>query len=212
MDTIVHAGRRRRARRRTAAAIAAVVLAGTTGTLGLTSLPGENASGVPAKPAPATERRGFLPQITQAAFGTSGGGTWGVNVQVGSAPNNRAEAVEQTKAMADWGLTPATPGNPSDLIGRTSYFVIRAYGPEGSTGDELTRRLVASDTTNKLPWPQGTAIEAMPQPLTGQDGPHRLVVGTVPTTAKQVACHWQDAAPPWPTEPQTTAHCAARTL
>ncbi|WP_369181937.1 hypothetical protein [Streptomyces mutabilis] len=196
MDTIVHAGRRRRARRRTAAAIAAVVLAGTTGTgtLVLTSLPGENASGVPAKPAPATERRVFLPQITQVAYGTSGGVTWGVNVQVWSAPNNRAEAVEQTKAMADWGLTPATPGNPSDLIGRTSYFVIRAYGPEGSTDYELTRRPVASDTTNKLPWPQGTDIEAMPQPLTGQDGPHRLVVGKVPTTAKQVACHWKDGS------------------
>lgn len=194
VDAVVRAGRRRRTRRRTATAVAAVVLAGTTGTLALTSLPGKNDSSVPAEPAPADERRVFLPQISQVAFGTSGGVRWAVNVQVWPAPYDRAEAVEQTEAMADWGLTPATSGSPSDLIGRTSYFVIRAYGPENSVDDELTRRLVDFDTTSELPRPKGTEVEALPQPLTGDDGPHRLVIGTVPTTANQVACHWKDGS------------------
>ncbi|WP_328565187.1 hypothetical protein [Streptomyces coelicoflavus] len=192
VDAVVRAGRRHRARRRTATAVAAVVLAGTTGTLALTSLPGGNGSSAPAKPAPADERRVFLPQISQVAFGTAGDVRWGVNVQVWPAPYDKAEAVEQTEAMADWGLTPTTSGNPSDLVGRTSYFVIRFYGPEGATNDELTSRLVDSDTTSRLPWPKGTEVKVLPQPLTGEDGPHRLVIGTVPTTAKQVACHWKD--------------------
>ncbi|NHI09700.1 hypothetical protein STPH2_5067 [Streptomyces sp. KO7888] len=192
VDAVVRAGRRRRARRRTVTAVAAVVLAGTTGTLALTSLPGANDSSAPAKPAPAEERHVFLPQISQVAVGTSGGERWAVNVQVWPAPHDRAEAVKQTEAMADWGLTPATSGDPADLVGRTSYFVIRFYGPEGATNDELTHRLVDSDTTSTLPWPKGEEVEVLPQPLTGEDGPHRLVVGTVPTTAKQVACHWKD--------------------
>ncbi|WKX21088.1 hypothetical protein [Streptomyces sp. HUAS CX7] len=193
VDAVVRAGRRHRARRRTATAVAAVVLAGTTGTLALT-MPGGNDRSAPAKPAPADERRVFLPQISQVAFGTSGDVRWGVNVQVWSAPRDKAEAVKQTEAMADWGLTPATSGSPSDLVGRTSYFVIRAYGPQNATNDELTTRLVDSGSTSRLPWPKGTEVEALPQPLTGKDGPNRLVVGTVPTTAKQVACHWKDGS------------------
>lgn len=194
VDAVVRAGRRHRARRRTAAAVAAVVLAGTTGTLALTSLPGGNDSSAPAQPAPADGRRVFLPQISQVAFGTSGDVMWGVNVQVWSAPRDKAEAVKQTEAMADWGLAPATSGNPSELVGRTSYFVIRFYGPEGAGNDELTHRLVDSVSTSRLPWPKETEVEALTQPLTGEDGAHRLVIGTVPTTAKQVACHWKDGS------------------
>ncbi|MFB6749790.1 hypothetical protein ACFCX6_02495 [Streptomyces sp. NPDC056353] len=194
VDAVVRAGRRRRARRRTATAVAAVVLAGTTGTLALTSLPGGNDRSAPAKPAPADERRVFLPQISTVAHGMTGDARWAVTVQVWSAPRDKAEAVEQTEAMADWGLTPATSGSPSDLVGRTSYFVIRAYGPQNATNDELTTRLVDSGSTSRLPWPKETEVEALPQPLTGKDGPNRLVVGTVPTTAKQVACHWKDGS------------------
>ncbi|NEB08393.1 hypothetical protein G3I32_05825 [Streptomyces coelicoflavus] len=194
VDAVVRAGRRRRARRRTVTAVAAVVLAGTTGTLALTSMPGGNDSSAPAKPAPADERRVFVPQISTVAYGMSGDVRWAVTAQVWPAPHDKAEAVKQTEAMADWGLTPATSGNPADLVGRTSYFVIRAYGPENATNDELTRRLVDSGSTSRLPWPTGTEVEALPQPLTGKDGPDRLVVGTVPTTAKQVACHWKDGS------------------
>ncbi|MFI7391773.1 hypothetical protein [Streptomyces tendae] len=82
--------------------------------------------------------------------------------------------------------------NMHDLVGRSSCFVIRFHGPEGATNDELTSRLVDSVTTRTLSWSKGTEIEVVPQPLTGADGPHRLVIGTVPTTAKQVACHWKD--------------------
>ncbi|WP_404792538.1 hypothetical protein [Streptomyces tendae] len=194
VDAVVRAGRRHRARRRTATAVAAVVLAGTAGTLALTNLPAGNGSSAPAEPAPADERRVFLPQISHVAVGTSGDVRWAVNVQVWPAPHDEAEAVEQTEAMTDWGLTPVTSGSPSDLVGRTSYFVIRFYGPEGASDDELTSRLVDSGTTSEPPRPKGTGVEPLPQPLTGGDGPHRLVIGTVPTTAKQVACHWKDGS------------------
>lgn len=50
VDAVVRAGRRHRARRRTATAVAAVVLAGTTGTLALTSLPGGTAPAPPPSP------------------------------------------------------------------------------------------------------------------------------------------------------------------
>lgn len=211
VDAVVRAGRRRRARRRTVTAVAAVVLAGTTGTLALTSLPGANDSSAPAKPAPAEERHVFLPQISQVAVGTSGGERWAVNVQVWPAPHDRAEAVKQTEAMADWGLTPATSGDPADLVGRTSYFVIRFYGPEGATNDELTHRLVDSDTTSTLPWPKGRKSRSCPSPSPVRTDRTVWSSGRFPPRRSRSPATGRTAPPPWPTAPPTTPPCATRT-
>ncbi|WP_405550441.1 hypothetical protein [Streptomyces sp. NBC_01171] len=191
VETVVRAGRRRRARRRAVTAVTVVVLAGGTGALAVPGLPGPGDSVSPAKSVSADGRLVFEPEITEVAFGTHGRVAWGVTVQVWPAPRDRAEAVVQTKAMKDWGLTPVTSGSPSDLVGKTSYFVTRL---SSSSGDVTSRRLVTFDSTSELPRPKGTDIRVLPQPLTKDDGPLRLVIGTVATTAKQVACHWKDGS------------------
>lgn len=78
----MRAGGRRRARRRTVTAAAAVVLAGSTGALAMTGLPGTGDDTSPAKPAPAYERQVDEPRISHVGFGTYDGAKWGVNVQV----------------------------------------------------------------------------------------------------------------------------------
>ncbi|MGW5047842.1 hypothetical protein [Streptomyces griseoluteus] len=191
VEAVVRAGRRRKARRRAATAVTAVVLAGGMGTLALDGMPGPGDSVSPAKSASPDGRLVYEPEITEVAFGTHGGVEWGVTVQVWPAPRDRAEAVVQTKAMKDWGLTPVTSGSPSDLVGKTSYFVSHLSG----SSDEVTsRRLVTFDSTSELPRPKGADIRVLPQPLAKDDGPLRLVIGTVATTAKQVACHWKDGS------------------
>ncbi|MET7746310.1 hypothetical protein [Streptomyces sp. NPDC005385] len=187
VQAVMRAGGRRRARRRTLTAVAAVVLAGSTGALAMTGLPGTADDTSPTKPAPAYERQVDEPRISHVGFGMYDGKRWGVNMQVWTAPRDRAEAARQLKAMNSWGLTPVTTGGPSDLVGRTSYFVLRGYGDNGT-------HLVAFDTVAELPRPKGKQITAIPLALTDRSGPLRLVVGTVATTAKQVACHWKDGS------------------
>lgn len=58
---------------------------------------------------------------------------------------------------------PAEEG-PSDLVGRTSYFVIRQFGSPGQNGTHL---IVPAD----LPHPEGTEINALPQPLSAHMRP-----------------------------------------
>ncbi|MFF5405311.1 hypothetical protein ACFY8K_20085 [Streptomyces misionensis] len=184
---VVRAGRRRRNRRWAAGAVAAAVLAGGTGTLAATGLPGVTREA--ASPARSPWTPGHLvyePVDTTVGYGTEQGMPWSVGLRVWPAPRDRAEAVRQMKAMADWGLTPVTSGSPSDLIGRTSYFVIRSFG----TSD---RRLVTSDTVARLPRLTGDEIRVFPQPLT-DTGSSRLVVGMVAKTARQVTCHWKDGS------------------
>ncbi|MFD6297267.1 hypothetical protein ACFWFU_20900 [Streptomyces sp. NPDC060235] len=187
VQAVMRAGGRRRARRRTVTAAAAVVLAGSTGALAMTGLPGTGDDTSPAKPAPAYERQVDEPRISHVGFGTYDGAKWGVNVQVWPAPRDTTEAARQLKAMNSWGLTPVTTGGPSDLVGRTSYFVLRGYGDTGT-------RLVTFDTVARLPRPKGTEIDAIPQSLTEKGAPLRLVVGTVAKTVKQVACHWKNGS------------------
>ncbi|TWV45538.1 hypothetical protein FRZ03_16265 [Streptomyces misionensis] len=184
---VVRAGRRRRTRRWAAGAVAAAMLAGGTGTLAATGLPGtahETAS--PARSPWTPGHLVYEPVDTTVGYGTQHGVQWAVGLRVWPAPRDRAEAVRQMKAMADWGLTPVTSGSPSDLIGRTSYFVIRSFG----TSD---RRLVTSDTVARLPTLKGDEIRVFPQPLTDGGSP-RLVVGMVAKTARQVTCHWKDGS------------------
>ncbi|MEW2620292.1 hypothetical protein [Streptomyces sp. NPDC048106] len=192
---VVRAGRRRRTRRWAVTAVAAAVLAGGTGTLAATGLPGlarDTAS--PADTPGAGGRLVYEPTDSTVGFGTHQGVQWSVALQVWQAPRDRSEAVQQMKAMADWGLTPVTSGSPSDLIGRTSYFVKSATGKSADPPEQLDHRVVASDTVADLPRPKGHEIRVLPQPLTGADGPRRLVIGMVATTARQVTCHWKDGS------------------
>ncbi|MFF6998252.1 hypothetical protein ACFY93_25275 [Streptomyces sp. NPDC008313] len=191
VEAVVRGGRRRRARRWAVTAAAALVLAGGTGALAVTGLSGTDDSAAPAKPAPKDMALVDEPQISHVGWGRRDGVEWGVNVQVWRAPRDRSEAVRQMKAMADWGLVPATTGSPSDLIGRKSYFVVRGWG---DPGDDLTMRLVEFDTVGEPSRPEGDDIRVVPQPLKAEKGPLRLVIGTVATTAEQVACHWKDGS------------------
>lgn len=169
----------------------------------MTGLPGTGDSASHAKPAPADERQVDEPQISHVGFGTYGGKQWGVNVQVWAAPRDRTEATRQMEAMNNWGLTPATTGGPSDLVGKTSYFVIRGYG-------DSSPRLVTFDTVGELPRPKGTDIRAVPQPLTEDGDPLRLVVGTVAKPRSRSPAIGRTAAPPWPTGLPRTPLSATR--
>ena len=183
---VVRGGRRRRARRWAVTAVAAAVVAG--GTVGAVPvLPDRDAA------SPADRGAGGQPVdepvMSTVGSGTRDGGTWSVNAKVWPAPRDRSEAVRQMKAMADWGFTPVTSGSPSDLIGRTSYYISRAY-QKGAGAP--TFRLVASDTVAELPHPKGTEIHVFTKPLTPGSGAQSLAVGMVATTARQVTCHWKD--------------------
>ncbi|MFG2307611.1 hypothetical protein ACGFS9_02805 [Streptomyces sp. NPDC048566] len=184
VQAVMRSGGRRRTRRRALTAAAALALLGSVGATALTGLPGTRDDSAPAHPAP-THPLVDEPQISHVAFGMVDGAQWGVNVQVWPAPRDEQEAVRQFRAMRGWGLTPVTTGGASDLVGRTSYFVLRGYGHDRT-------RLVTFDTVAEPPAPRGTDIHPIPQPLTGHSGPLRLVVGTVAPTVRQVACHWKD--------------------
>ncbi|MDR3083572.1 MAG: hypothetical protein LBV60_22090 [Streptomyces sp.] len=197
VQAVIRAGRRRRARRRAVMAVTAVVLGTATGTLAMAGLPGSGGSGgsggsvTPAKPGRVGGILVDQPQMTTLSFGTYEGVEWGVQLRVWPAPRDRAEAVKQMKAMDSWGTVPATTGSPSDLVGKTTYFFVRSYREPGK--DDESRLMGAPQTVSKLPRPKGTDIRALPQPLT-LHGPFRLAIGTVATTAKQVACHWRDGS------------------
>ncbi|WP_241741035.1 hypothetical protein [Streptomyces sp. L2] len=185
VDAVVRGGRRRRARRWAVVAATAVVLAGSTGaTLAVTGLPGRNTADEASRGASVEERHVYEPWITHIAVGKYEGKGWGVGIKVWGPPRNRAEAVKQVKALAEWGLVPAGTGSPSDLIGKTSYYVTSHYDQQGI-------RTVTWDTV-AMPHLKGADLRAFPAPLTADSGPSRLVVGQVATSAKQVTCHWKD--------------------
>ncbi|MEU6462457.1 hypothetical protein [Streptomyces sp. NPDC046976] len=185
---VVRSGRRRRARRWAATAVAAAVVAG--GTVGAVTVLPDRESASPAERGVGGELVDE-PVMAAVGSGTRDGANWSVNTQVWPAPRDRSEAVRQMKAMADWGLTPVTSGSPSDLIGRTSYFVYRAF----QKGDgKPTLRMVTSDTVAGLPRPKGTEIHVFLKPLAPDDSTQNLVVGMVARTARQVTCHWKDGS------------------
>ncbi|MER8113648.1 hypothetical protein [Streptomyces sp. NPDC094031] len=185
---VVRGGRRLRARRWAVTAVAAAVVAG--GTAGAVRVLPDRGSASPAD----TGVGGQLvdePVMSTVGEGTRDGATWNVNAKVWPAPRDRSEAVRQMRAMADWGLTPVTSGSPSDLIGRTSYFIFRGF-QKGAGAPAFG--LVASDTVAGLPHPKGTEIHVFTKPLTPGSGTQNLVVGMVATTARQVTCHWKDGS------------------
>ncbi|OIJ67216.1 hypothetical protein [Streptomyces mangrovisoli] len=204
VQSVLRGGRRRKARRWAVATATTLVLAVSAGgTLAVTGLPGGatgngHAAAASTASAPTTpdERHVYTPLRTQIGAGTELGQRWKVTIEVWGAPRTKAEATRQVAAMALLGLRPAiygkdadrvgTYGNASELIGKTSHFVVRdwqghpekvlMFGTDASPGD-LT----------------GTDMEVASLPFAdGQKDLPRLVVGQVAGTAPKVECTWHD--------------------
>jgi hypothetical protein len=190
-QAVIRGGRRRRARRWALATAAAVVIAGSTGTLaaaGLLHAEGKESgpSRVATKPPAPEARHVDQPRTSPLALGTDHGKRWEVDIQVWDAPRNKAEAEAQFAAMALDGLSPAEAPHASDLIGKTSYFVTRIHG------DAARPKTVMFNTVKHWDPMAGKDLEAGAVPLSGNDGPQRLVIGQVAKTAREVTCRWKD--------------------
>ncbi|MCZ0989507.1 hypothetical protein [Streptomyces diastatochromogenes] len=190
VQAVIRGGRRRRARRWAVATVTALVVAGSTGALAVTGLPGgghgDRQTNVAKPPASAEARHVYEPQRTELARGTYKGKEWHVTVQVWGAPRNEAEADRQFDAMAELGIEPADARKPADLIGKISYFATRGWG-------ENRPQQVMFNTVEKFEKYSGTDLEAAATRLGyGGESSGRLVIGIVAKTARQVTCHWKD--------------------
>ncbi|GHD98217.1 hypothetical protein [Streptomyces alanosinicus] len=190
VQAVLRAGRRRRARRWAVASATALVVAGTTGALAVTGLPGGGPAVRQANeakpPASAEARHVYDPQRTELAWGMYKGKEWHVAVQVWGAPRDEGEAARQLDAMGELGLRPADAHRAADLVGKTSYFATRAWG-------ENRPQQVMFSTVDKFESYSGKDMEAAATRLGyGGESSGRLVVGMVAKTARQVTCHWKD--------------------
>ncbi|MFJ9818134.1 hypothetical protein ACIRU3_23290 [Streptomyces sp. NPDC101151] len=189
VQAVLRGGRRRRARR-WAVAATAVVVAGSTGALAVTGLPGagqgDRQTNVAKPPASPQARHVYEPQRTELARGTYRGKEWHVAVQVWGAPQNEDEAARQFDAMAELGIEPVDD-KPAALVGRISYFVTRKYGSEPP-------RQFLFDSRKKLERLSGKDLQSATNPLDDTSEPKgdRLVVGEVAKTAREVTCTWKD--------------------
>lgn len=188
-QAVIRGGRRRRARRWAVAAVTAVVVAGSTGALAVTGLPG---GGGEDRVTPATQRPSLgapivvEPYTTTLATGTDAGRPWRVSIDVWPAPRDELEAVATLETMGEYGEFLADVEKPTDLIGKSAYFVHR------SVGEERTVITTESYTTagDRM---SGTDLESAAVPLdAGAAGPQRLVIGHVAKTAQEVTCTWKD--------------------
>ncbi|MDX2596002.1 MULTISPECIES: hypothetical protein [Streptomyces] len=191
VQAVLRGGRRRRARRWAVTAATALVLAGSTGTLAVTGLPGggraDRGTDVAKPPASAAARHVYDPQGTEIARGTYRGKRWTAFVDVWGAPRDEREADRQFDAMAERGIEPAEARRPADLIGKTSYFAMRGWG------DTDRPQQVMFNSVEKFERFRGTDLEAGATRLgTGGESSGRLVIGMVAKTARQVTCHWKD--------------------
>ena len=189
-QAVLRGGRRRRARRWAVATATAVVVAGSTGALALSGLPGGHASGAtPAAPAPSASASPnlFEPSRTTLAVGTDQDKPWKVTIDVWPAPRDEEEAQAELSAMAQYGAMPADVRKPADLVGKGAYFVRRGFGEE--EGSKLTMDDVVTESSAM----SGDDIQAGIVPLTADpNGPERLVIGSVAKTAQEVTCGWKD--------------------
>ncbi|SOD86970.1 hypothetical protein [Streptomyces sp. Ag109_G2-15] len=192
VQAVIRGGRRRRARRWAVATVTALVVAGSTGALAVTGLPGGNGGHgdrgavVATRPPTAEERHVYEPQRTELARGTYRGKEWRAAVELWGAPRDQAEAARQFRAMDKLGLEPAEVHKPADLIGKVSFFVTRAYG-------DHRPQQVMFNTVSKLEKYSGTDLEAVATRLGYEpESSGRLVIGMVATTAQQVKCTWKD--------------------
>ncbi|MGV9451041.1 hypothetical protein [Streptomyces sp. NPDC003635] len=185
-QAVIRGGRRRRARRWTVAAAAALVLGGGTGALAVTGLPGDGGDGggmVATTPTESALLELLSPRSTSLAAGREDGKPWSVTVDVWAAPRDEVQAEAQLQAMHEYGVRPNGVDSPSELIGKSSYFVGRSYG---STYAEIMQNAFDGTTTNL-----GATTAAVPlEP--DSDGPYRLVVGQVDKNAAGVMCEWKD--------------------
>jgi len=192
-QAVIRGGRRRRARRWALATAAALVITGASGTLALASLrDGSGAEVTPAvtqKPTlPSTpeERHVYAPQRTALAMGTYRDKPWRAAIEVWGAPRDKAEADKQLAAMTELGLEPPDGHKAAALIGKTSFFVTRAYG-------DARPQQVMFNTEAKQETLVATDMEVVATRL-GASGESsgRLVIGEIAKTAQQVTCHWKD--------------------
>ncbi|MGW2699230.1 hypothetical protein [Streptomyces sp. NPDC001340] len=190
VQAVIRGGRRRRARRWAVASVTALVVAGTTGALAVTGLPGggpaDRQAHVAKPPASTEARHVYEPQRTELGRGTYRGKEWSVGVQVWGAPRNEAEAERQFEAMHGQGLQPADARKPADLIGKISFFATRGWG------DHLPQQ-VMFNSVEKFERYSGKDMESMATRLGyGGETSGRLVIGMVAKTAQEVTCHWKD--------------------
>ncbi|MQY32877.1 hypothetical protein SRB17_08360 [Streptomyces sp. RB17] len=191
VQAVIRGGRRRRARRWAVAAATTLVLTGSTGaTLAVTGLPGggsgDRTAPVAIRPALPRARQVDEPQRTDLASGLYRGKQWRVELQVWDAPRDRTEAVRQYNAMKRLGLEAAQVHRAADLIGKSSFFVTRAWG-------EHPQQQVMFNTAETLDRPSGTDLESIATRLGwGPESSGRLVIGEVAQTAGQVKCTWND--------------------
>ncbi|MEU1274622.1 hypothetical protein [Streptomyces sp. NPDC005799] len=186
-QAVIRGGRRRRARRWAVAAGAALALAGTTGAVALTGLPGGDGGRVtPAVTHPPVHVSLTEPHRTQLASGVEDGKDWQVYVDVWDAPRNKEEAEAQLMAMSGYkGEWPASVRTAADLVGKTTYFVQRSY-----QGDES---VVIENSLPKGSAQLSTDMDAGAIGLTpGSKSPQRLVIGRIAKTAQEVTCDWKD--------------------
>ncbi|MCH0572896.1 hypothetical protein I3F60_27250 [Streptomyces sp. MUM 136J] len=190
-QAVIRGGRRRRARRWAVAAATALVVAASSGALAVTALPGGGGHRVaPAAQAPASRTPGVVEPGARhlLATGVDQGRTWQVDIDVWPAPRDVTEARALLTAMAAHGEYPADADEPSDLVGRSAYFVRHGIGEAEAAGT-----LTTEATTTRADRMTGTDIEVVAVPLDpAAQGPQRLVIGHVATTARQVTCTWKD--------------------
>ncbi|WP_327314669.1 hypothetical protein [Streptomyces sp. NBC_01235] len=186
-QALIRGGRRRRARRWAVAAATVLVVAGSTGALAMTGLPGGDGERVapPAAQRSGTTAPGLLaPHRTVLGSGIEQGQKWQVSLDVWTAPANETEAAAQLRAMREYGDKYPTGGKPSNMVGNTTYFFHRTYGPHS------TQEWGNGPHGKRLP--PGKSMESTANSFPGADGPRRLVIGHVVKTAKQVTCLWKD--------------------
>jgi hypothetical protein len=140
----------------------------------------------PTRPATPEQRHVYEPQRTALAMGTYRDKPWRAAIEVWGAPRDRAEADKQLAAMTEVGLKPPDGHKAAALIGKTSFFVTRAYG-------DARPQQVMFNTEAKLETLAGTDMEAIATRLgTSGESSERLVIGEIARTAQHVTCHWKD--------------------
>lgn len=186
-QALIRRGRRRRSRRWAITAAAALVVAGSTGALAVTALPGGDSARVtpPAERGPGTTDPGVLaPHRTVLGSGTEQGQKWEVSIDVWKAPADEGEAAAQLRAMREYGDPFSTSAKPSNMVGHITFFFHQTYGTHSSPqyGSGPQERSL----------PPGKNVETVVSSLPGTDGTRGLVIGRVVKTAKQVTCFWKD--------------------
>ncbi|MGW0145220.1 hypothetical protein ACWDVU_06375 [Streptomyces sp. NPDC003333] len=193
---VLRGGRRRKARRWAAATATALALVASAGTLAVTGLPAGDGSGdtsvatnpapPPAPPAPDVR----TPSRTLLLSGTDHGEPWRVLVDLWEAPRTERQAATQLAAMRSFNQQPANVAGAADLIGRSTYFVLREYG------EAATAHVVSEGAFTEEPASSGEDVEAVAMPLVpgakDAEGAERLVVGRVALDARKVTCTWKD--------------------